>query len=300
MPRGRSLHIGLNSVDADHYGGWSGPLVACEADAHDMGLIAHMRGFSTRTLLTANATRDAVLEEIAAAARASVAGDIFLLTNSSHGARLPERYGEDDDGADTIWCMYDGGLIEDEIHLALSAFRTGVRILIISDSCHSGSSIRSPEPRSICGDMLADQAVISGLAGWSARVGASLDFLGSLMSVPRPKTVPLEIMSSTHFENKAFYDHITARADLRAAKSAIKASVLLLSACQNNQTTMDGAFNGTFTDEIKTVWDGGRFPGGYEAFVTEIGNNLPASQAPGFVRIGARDLAFERQSPFTI
>ena len=30
--RGVSLHIGLNSVDPKHYGGWSGDLVACEFD----------------------------------------------------------------------------------------------------------------------------------------------------------------------------------------------------------------------------------------------------------------------------
>ena len=40
MPQGLALTIGLNSVDPAHYGGWSGELTACEADAEDMAEIA--------------------------------------------------------------------------------------------------------------------------------------------------------------------------------------------------------------------------------------------------------------------
>ena len=36
MPKGISLHIGLNRVDPVHYGGWDGQLMACEFDANDM------------------------------------------------------------------------------------------------------------------------------------------------------------------------------------------------------------------------------------------------------------------------
>ncbi len=36
MSKGISLHLGMNAVDPAHYGGWSGELLACEADANDM------------------------------------------------------------------------------------------------------------------------------------------------------------------------------------------------------------------------------------------------------------------------
>ena len=61
MATGRSLHIGLNSVDPGAYGGWSGTLTACEFDAHDMRDICAGRGFQTTEILTAQATADAVL-----------------------------------------------------------------------------------------------------------------------------------------------------------------------------------------------------------------------------------------------
>src|SRR5262245_27876154 len=68
MAKGLSLHIGLNSVDPNHYQGWSGTLVACEADAKDMGLIAQSRGFTPKILLTKQATRDAVAKQLTSTA----------------------------------------------------------------------------------------------------------------------------------------------------------------------------------------------------------------------------------------
>src|SRR2546426_459909 len=44
MPTGISIHVGLNSVDPDHYGGWDGKLKACEDDASDMAALAEARG----------------------------------------------------------------------------------------------------------------------------------------------------------------------------------------------------------------------------------------------------------------
>ncbi len=41
--RGVSLHVGLNAVSAAAYGGWDGPLAACEFDANDMAAIAKSR-----------------------------------------------------------------------------------------------------------------------------------------------------------------------------------------------------------------------------------------------------------------
>ena len=42
-PTGVSLHLGLNGVSATAYGGWDGPLAACEFDANDMAAIAKAR-----------------------------------------------------------------------------------------------------------------------------------------------------------------------------------------------------------------------------------------------------------------
>ena len=139
----RSLHIGLNAVAPAHYGGWSGPLAACEFDANDMADVARSRGMSAKVLLTKAATRAKVLAGIRAAARRLKKGDLFLLTYSGHGGQMPDVTGEEADSRDETWCLFDGELIDDELYFELSRFAPGVRILVLSDSCHSGTVTRA-------------------------------------------------------------------------------------------------------------------------------------------------------------
>ena len=139
MAKGLALTIGLNTVDPRHYAGWNGRLAACEADARDMADIARARKFTVRRLLTRSATRRAVLAGIASAAGALRSGDIFLLTYSGHGGQVPDRNHDEPDLQDETWCLYDGELIDDEIYQALTRFKAGVRVLVLSDSCHSGT-----------------------------------------------------------------------------------------------------------------------------------------------------------------
>ena len=139
MAKGASLHLGLNSVDPHKYEGWSGPLNACEADANDMADLAQNQGYASTKVLTKKATRGAVLKGISDAARKLKAGDIFFLTYSGHGGQLPDLNGDEPDGKDETWCLYDGQLVDDELYSSWGAFAAGVRILLLSDSCHSGT-----------------------------------------------------------------------------------------------------------------------------------------------------------------
>src|SRR5687768_832329 len=121
MAQGYSLNIGLNSVDPAHYAGWDGALVACEADAEDMELIARAQNFSTvKKLLTKEATRARVQKELAEAAKVLQPGDLFLLSYSGHGGQLPDRNSDEVDAQDETWVLYDGEYIDDEVYVALS------------------------------------------------------------------------------------------------------------------------------------------------------------------------------------
>src|SRR4051794_32884449 len=64
-----SIHIGLNGVSGDAYGGWTGPLAACEFDANDMAAIAKDKGMKPTVLLTKKATRANVLAAMRGAAK---------------------------------------------------------------------------------------------------------------------------------------------------------------------------------------------------------------------------------------
>ena len=143
MAQGLSLHIGLNYVNPDHYDGWDGKLNACEKDTSDMEMIASTQGFETKVLLRDEATRESVLQEIKKAAETLKSGDIFYLSYSGHGGQIPDANNDEPDGQDETWCLFDGQLIDDELKECWTFFEKGVRIFITSDSCHSGTIIKS-------------------------------------------------------------------------------------------------------------------------------------------------------------
>lgn len=143
MATGISLHIDLNSVDPKHYNGWDGQLNACEADAKDMAKLAKKQGFSeSSVLLTKNATVDAVKAGILAASKKLSKGDLFFLTYSGHGGQTPDKNADEADRMDETWVLYDRQFVDDELHQIYTKFKSGVRILVLSDSCHSGTVTR--------------------------------------------------------------------------------------------------------------------------------------------------------------
>lgn len=290
-PRAVSIHVGLNAVNPKQYEGWSGDLVACEFDAKDMAAIAGAAGIKPAVFLTKKATRANVLAAVRNASKTMRAGDFLFLTYSGHGGQIPDVTGEEDDKLDETWCLYDGELIDDEVFLELGRFAEGVRILVLSDSCHSGTVTRARLPE-------------GGTPGG------------------RSKMMPPAVAMRTYREHKDFYDKLqrevakdAGKADVPDPDSALarivvsprltaiandcKASVLLISGCQDNQTSMDGDHNGAFTEQLLQVWDHGKFKGNYAQFHAAIKGRMPRAQVPNLFTLGPA-ASFLAQSPFTI
>lgn len=287
-----SLHLGLNAVSGAAYGGWTGPLSACEFDANDMAAIARLKGMKPTVLLTKKATRAAMLAGMRDAAKTLKSGDFFFLTYSGHGGQVPDVTGEEIDKKDETWCLYDGQLIDDELYFELSRFAAGVRILVLSDSCHSGTVTR--EIPVMATEFPANQ---------------------------RPKLMPEAVAMRTYREHKAFYDklqrdvaaaagdkpvdpdaalaQVAASGRLSAIVKKFNPKVVLISGCQDNQTSMDGDHNGAFTEQLLKVWNNGAFTGNYVNFHARIRARLPASQSPNLFTLGTVG-RFLLQKPFTV
>src|SRR5687768_9567351 len=108
MAKGISIHIGLNFVDPNRYEGWNGQLAGCINDARDMQAIAQSIGYSPTTLLTdSQATAAEVLRCIGQAAQRCDSGDTLLLTYSGHGGQVPDVNGDEGDGKDETWVLWD-------------------------------------------------------------------------------------------------------------------------------------------------------------------------------------------------
>ena len=278
MTKGIALNIGLNAVNPKNYEGWAGELNACEADAQDMSDIARAKKFGGQKLLTKRATRSAVLGAIGKAAKSLKAGDIFFLTYSGHGGQVPDRNGDEPDHQDETWCLYDGELIDDELYTALGAFAKGVRVLVLSDSCHSGTAIK---------------------AAYYAVRAAATAASGTGAPAPRYRAMPREVALRTYRAHRAMYDKLQA-AVKPDAETGIRASAILISGCQDNQLSQDGDFNGLFTANLLRVWNEGHFKGDYKQFHRDIRKNMPPDQTPNFFTTGPADRAFEKQLPFTV
>lgn len=273
MPnKGLSLHIGLNRVDPAHYGGWDGQLTACEADAKDMQAIAKAQGFTTQLLLTGQATSAAVTTAIQQAAAALRSGDLFFISCSSHGGQVPDTNHDEADRQDETWVLYDRELVDDELYALWGKFAVGVRIVMLSDSCHSGTVAR-----------------------------AMPTFLRANAGTPPPRNrlLPPDVALKTYRQNKALYDSIQKK-NPAGEKARVKATVVLISGCQDNQTSLDGARNGLFTEKLRKVWNKGKFAGSHKQFRDKISALMPSSQTPNYYVVGAANAAFEAQKPFTL
>ena len=289
-PQAHSLHIGINEVSAAHYEGWTGPLAACEFDAHDMAALAQSRGMKSTLLITKKATRANLLAALRKAAKALGDGDFFFMSFSGHGGQVPDVSGEEDDKQDETWCLFDGQLIDDELYYELSKFKSGVRIFVVSDSCHSGTVVRAARPP-------------PGTPAQRARI--------------MPPAVGMRVYAA----HKAFYDqlqndvakvaggrvidpdtalaNVTVSTRLTGIVKDFKPALILISGCQDNQFSMDGDHNGAFTEQLLRVWNNGAFTGSYARLHALVRAGLPPSQSPNLFTLGPA-AAFLKQTAFSV
>ena len=261
--KARSIHIGLNKVDPKHYGS-DAPLAGCHNDARDMRDLARSAGFTAaEPLLDQNATVAKVNSALLAAAAELAAGDSLLVTYSGHGSQIPDANLSDDelDHADETWCLYDRMLLDDELAAIWATFKKGVRITVLSDSCHSGTATRAPE---------------------FTPPGA--------LAHPRGRDLPLKLRDHAVADWSEGYRQI--QLDSAARSIVISAAVILISGCQDDETSLDGDGNGLFTGALLEVWQGGQFKGSLRQLQKKIRAKIKGSQHPNYFATGAVDSTF--------
>jgi hypothetical protein len=167
---------------------------------------------------------------------------------------------------DETWVCYDRQLVDDELYELWGKFKSGVRIVVLSDSCHSGTVLR---------DRLAPPPP------------------------PGARAMPRDVGLRVERAHAKLYRDIQ-KANAGAEKARVRASVLLVSGCMDNQYSQDGDENGLFTGTLKTVWNGGKIKFGYRKFRDIIVSKMPKDQTPNYYFVGAANPKFEAQIPFTV
>ena len=277
MKKGLSIHIGLEYIDPVHYGS-DGALRTCGKDALDMREIALAQNFSDiKLLMNEDANRVSVASAIRVASEELKSGDMLFVSYSGHGAFVPDESGDEEDGKDETWCLFDGFFLDDELHALWTEFEEGVRIFVVSDSCHSGTITK------VAPGQDPEMMIIS-------------------------KNFPEEKAEKVYLEHKSFYDEVKAEVAPMKKKS-VNATVKLISGCQDDESSyvLPIDENSLLTLELNRVWDGGQFIGTTAEFFEKIkeGVILQAKknkiyQMPNYYTIGKDNEDFDKQKPFSI
>ena len=137
-----ALCIGIND-----YPGTQNDLRGCVNDANDWATALAGRGFTVSKLLDSQATKAAMVAAFQQLIGNAKSGDTVAITFSGHGTLAPDTSGDEIDGYDEALCPYDiqqgNVLLDDEIHQLFGKRPEGVRLILLSDSCHSGTVTRN-------------------------------------------------------------------------------------------------------------------------------------------------------------
>jgi len=240
-------------VGINDYPGTSSDLTGCVNDANDWKEVLESRDFEVRLLLDGEATRKALIGELRRLVGMSRSGDILVFQFSGHGSWIPDEDGDEADSRDEVLCPHDiasgGPLTDDDLHAIFSERQPGARVVLIADSCHSGTVSRFR------------------LTGDSERQGHRVRFLP-----------PREFLS------RASLRAIGKVERRRAASPPGRRSALLLSGCLETEFSYDAVYrgrpNGAFTyAAIRAL---SRLPAGgtYLDWYSAIRRALPTAEYP--------------------
>jgi hypothetical protein len=182
--------------------------------------------------------------------------------------------GDEPDGLDETWCLYDGQQIDDERYHLWAEFKREVRILIVADTCHAGTPAK------------VEQRLVPSLV--------------SALREGRPKHITEKCCMETQKKNPDLYKRLIKIAR-KGKPSPLNAAVRWLSACEDWEVAMDGDVNGLFTANLLTAWSEGQFEGNYRKFHSKIKKLMDGEfQTPVHDCLEPDDPVYANQKPFTI
>jgi hypothetical protein len=314
MTQAISIHVGVNRP-----GGRNEPdLVHSEASALRMAQLAREARFESPLVLCgAWATREAVVRVLGQAAELLGQDDRLLVTFSGHGCHqtdMDEGALRDRSGQDQGWCLHDGTLLDDQLLTCWQRFKPGVDVVIVSESCYSGDVARD-EPLDFCRAVGATLPAPGSAARGEGIVyrDGSIGYPDGTVVLPdgtieHPDgTVERPGAAVTHRDDAYRGDPYRSTGGYDApcattprGNDGIQARVLLLAACQADQTARDGLFS----CHLLSVWDAGRFGGSYCELFHRVKERVMADtnpqQVPNIMVLGSADAGMAMDPAFHV
>lgn len=299
-PQGIALCIGVRRSHyaahrcPPHARGLPARIPAVDEGAKRLAALATRRGFLAKVLVNSNRndaapTHPNVLRELAkAATELNETGGTLLLTFAGHGLLVPDD--ETAGARNAAWCLKDRPLTSHELTRALEQFNERVRLWILSDSCYSGAMVSSrgrPGPRP---------------APFEAAVGPeranhhppSPPSFSAPPSGPPSSAAPPGPPSSAAPPSGPPSSAAPPSGPPSSAPPSIRAAVLFLSACKDDQRTRQGEVTHAFVD----LWENDRYNDSYDDLCDAVVRNMtkPGTREPQKYWAGEGP-AFGRQKP---
>jgi hypothetical protein len=133
----RAVCVGINN-----YPGTSNDLQGCVNDANDWSALLIGFGFETSLMLDSQATRQNIKTALNGLIASASEGDVIVFTYSGHGTQVIDVSGDEGNVYDEAIYVYDGTILDDDLRTIINNIGPKVTLIVISDSCFSGSVTR--------------------------------------------------------------------------------------------------------------------------------------------------------------
>jgi hypothetical protein len=270
-------------------------LNGCVNDVENMrSLLTSVFGFdpkNVRPFTDSKVTKAEVQRQMKWLFRDVGAGDRVVFHLSGHGSSIADKDGDEQDGEDEIFCLYDmdfddpgSYLVDDELRDWTMTLPSGVHLTLILDTCHSGTGTRllvGPGSDGIRKPVRVDD--VATLKRTVSSFGANargLEMAAAALNPDHPEVVRVRYVEPP----QSVKDEIAlARTKARSkARGFVKAPLnhVLLAACRDDQTAADATINGrpsgAFTYYLcEAIRSGG--PGiGRQALIDQVSKSLLA------------------------
>lgn len=237
-----------------------GDCPGCKVDATKMSdLMKGKMGYRGEVLISAEATKDAVVKKLKEGIESTPEDGLFLFFYSGHGGQ-EFLGGKEPDGADRddeFLCLYDTYMLDDEIWEIVSKCRG--RVFLYFDACHSATMYRS----------VASERKMKDLGTGATALAVNI--------------VDLAVTTGFTFRPERM---VKARASSlgRAVQSP---RILCWSGCKEREYSYGGSNGGTLTTAVVYCWQRGRsYESLWESAVKLVNAMQQGAQNPVQTRVG--------------
>jgi hypothetical protein len=133
----KAVCVGINN-----YPGTANDLQGCVNDANDWCALLTEYGFEASLMLDSQATRQNIKTALDSLVASASEGDVVVFTYSGHGTQVFDWSGDEGDSYDEAIYVYDGTILDDELRVIVDGLDPRATLVVISDSCFSGSVTR--------------------------------------------------------------------------------------------------------------------------------------------------------------